>query len=248
MTAIRPVVAPTMLAALLCLPLAVAAQSAPAKPTATPPQLIMPPARDGKAATKTLGGKAPVGKMLSREELRTCMKRLEAVNATGKDYEQRRAALDKEKEELASSGDALKADRADVEGKLVAVRAWEERMRAHGAEIETFNKRIKEAEAAPANRREELGKELEAERDRLSKARVPLTEEEARLVPAYRAAVASYNEKAKVRDAKVDDWNTRNKAMNELGLKHEEERSAWLAECANRPYREDDEIAIKNGK
>ena len=33
-------------AALLCLPLAVAAQIAPAKPTATPPQLIMPPARD----------------------------------------------------------------------------------------------------------------------------------------------------------------------------------------------------------
>jgi chromosome segregation ATPase len=249
MTALRPVVMPSMLAALLCLPLAVAAQSAPAKATATPPQLVMPPAaRDGKAATKTLGGKAPVGKMLSREELRTCMKRLEAVNATGKDYDQRRATLDKEKEELASSGDALKADRADVEGKLVLVRAWEERMRAHGAEIETFNKRIKEAEAAPANRREELGKELEAERDRLSKARVPLTEEEARLVPAYRAAVASYNEKAKLRDAKVDDWNTRNKAMNELGLKHEEERSAWLSECANRPYREDDEIAIKNGK
>ena len=248
MTVIRSVVAPSMLAALLCLPFAVAAQSAPPKAAATPPQMVVPPARAGKTAPKTLGGKAPVGKMLSREELRSCMKRLEDVNAAGKDYDQRRVALDKEKEELASSGDALKAERADVESKLVAVRGWEERMRAHGAEIETFNKRIKEAEAAPVSRREELGKELEAERDRLSKARVPLTEEEARLVPAYRAAVASYNEKAKLRDAKVEDWNTRNKAMNELGLKHEEERSAWLSECANRPYREDDEIAIKNGK
>jgi predicted nucleic acid-binding Zn-ribbon protein len=225
------------------------AQTAPAKPAATPPKLIMPAAPAVKAAgPKTLGGKAPIGKMLTRDELRTCLKRLDGVNASTKELEQRRAALDKEKEDLVTSGDALKADRADVDVKLAAVRDWEGRMRAHGTEIEAFNQRLKAADEGPRSKREEMAKELDAERDRLSKARVPLGEEEARLVPTYQNAVKAYNDKALARDAIVADWNGRNKAMNESSLKQEEDRSAWLSECANRPYREDDEIAIKQGK
>lgn len=225
------------------------AQTAPAKPAATPPQIVMPAAPAVKAAgPKTLGGKAAVGKLLTRDELRTCLSRLDAVNASSKDLEQRRSTLDKEKEDLVKSGDALKAERADVDAKLTAMRDWEGRMRAHGTEIEAFNQRVKVADEASRGKREELAKELDAERDRLAKARVPLGEEETRLVPVYQNAVKAYNEKAQARDAIVADWNSRNKSINEVSLKHEEERSAWLIECANRPYREDDEIAIKRGK
>ena len=218
-------------------------------PAQTAPQIVLPPSPAVKSADpKTLGGKAPVGKMLTRDELRICLKRLDGVNSGGKDLEQRRAALDKEKEDLVKSGDALKADRADADTKLAAVRDWEGRMRAHGAEIETFNQRLKAADEGPRAKREEMAKEVDAERDRLAKARVPLGEEEARVVPVYQNAVKAYNEKAQARDAVVADWNGRNKAINEQSLKQEEDRSAWLAECANRPYREDDEIAIKKGK
>jgi predicted nucleic acid-binding Zn-ribbon protein len=215
----------------------------------TAPKIIVPASPAAKAAgPKTLGGKAPVGKMLTRDELRACLKRLDGVNAGTKDLEQRRAALDKEKDDLVKSGDALKADRADVDAKLAAVRDWEGRLRAHGAEIETFNQRLKAADEGPRSKREELAKEFEAERERLAKARVPLGEEEARLVPAYQNAVKTYNDKAAARDAVVADWNGRNKALNEQSAKQEDDRSAWLSECANRPYREDDEIAIKQGK
>jgi chromosome segregation ATPase len=215
----------------------------------TAPQIVVPASPPAKAAgPKTLGGKAPVGKMLTRDELRACLKRLDGVNASTKDLEPRRAALDKEKEDLVKSGDALKADRADVDTKLAAVRDWEGRMRAHGAEIETFNQRLKVADEGPKSKREEMAKEFDAERERLAKARVPLGEEEARLVPVYQNAVKAYNEKAAARDAVVADWNGRNKSLNEQSAKQEDERSAWLAECANRPYREDDEIAIKQGK
>lgn len=215
----------------------------------TAPKIVIPASPAVKAASpKTLGGKAPVGKMLTRDELRACMKRLEGVNAGTKDLEQRRAALDKEKDELVKSGDALKAERADVDVKLAAVRDWEGRMRAHGAEIETFNQRLKAADEGPRAKREELAKEFDAERERLNKARVPLGDEEARLVPAYQTAVKAYNDKAAARDVTVADWNGRNKTMNEQSAKQEDDRSAWLVECANRPYREDDEIAIKQGK
>jgi chromosome segregation ATPase len=229
-------------------PLNGAAQNPPTKPAATAPQIIVPSAPAKPSGPRTLGGKAPVGKMLTRDELRVCLKRLDEVNTASKDLEGKRAALDKEKDDLAKSGDALKADRAEVEVKLAAVRDWEGRMRAHGAEIEAFNKRLKDAEAAPAKDREALGKELESERERLNKARAPLVEDEARVVPAYQNAVKGYNEKAQTRDAVVADWNNRNRAINEGAAKHEEDRSSWLAECANRPYREDDEIAIKKGK
>lgn len=215
----------------------------------TAPKIVVPAAPAVKsAAPKTLGGKAPVGKMLTRDELRTCLKRLDGVNVGTKDLEQRRIALDKEKEDLVKSGDALKTDRADVDTKLAAVREWEGRMRAHSAEIEAFNQRMKAADEAPRAKREEMAKEFDAERERLNKARVPLGEEESRLVPVYQNAVKAYNDKALARDAVVADWNGRNKTINEQAAKQEDERSAWLSECANRPYREDDEIAIKQGK
>jgi chromosome segregation ATPase len=224
------------------------ALSVPLAAAQTAPQIIVPSAPAKSAPPRTLGGKAPVGKLLTRDELRACLKRLDDVNTNSKDLEGRRAALDKEKDELTKSGDALKTERADVDVKLAAVRDWEGRMRSHGSEIETFNQRLKAAESAPANQREALGKELDAERERLNKARAPLADEEARLVPAYQNAVKGYNEKAQGRDAKVADWNARNKTINETAAKHEDERSSWLAECANRPYREDDEIAIKRGR
>jgi septal ring factor EnvC (AmiA/AmiB activator) len=214
----------------------------------TAPSIVVPNAPAKAAAPKTLGGKAPTGKLLTREELRTCLKRLEVINADTKTLEQKRDGLDREKDDLVKSGDALKTERADVDAKLAAVREWEGRVRAHGAEIEAFNKRTKEAEEASRSQREALAKELDAERERLNKARAPISEEESRVVPSYQNAVKTYNEHAQARDGVVSDWNGRNKALNEQGLKHEESRAGWLGECANRPYREDDEIAIKAGK
>jgi chromosome segregation ATPase len=225
-----------------------AAQTAPAKPAVTPPTIVMPAAAPAKAPARTLGGKTPAGKMLSRDELRACMNRLEGVNAAAKDLGQRRAALDKEKVDLVKSGEALQAEKAGVETKLAAVRDWEARVRAHGAEIETFNQRLKAADEGPKSKRDEMAKELDAERERLNQARLPLSEDEARLVPVYQNAVKSYNDNARARDALVADWNERNKALNESSTKHDDERASWLTECADRPYREDDEIAIKKGK
>lgn len=225
-----------------------AQQQPPAKSQAKPPSIVIPKAPARPGPPKTLGGKAASGKLLTRDELRSCLKRLDETQAAAKDLAQRRAALDKEMDELNKSGDALKAERADVEAKLAAVREWETRMRAHGVEVEAFNQRSKALEQAPRAEREQTSKALEAERERLTQARAPLAADEARLVPAYQSAVKSYNERALARDAVVADWNQRNKALNEAALQQDEKRSAWLSECANRPYDEADEIAIKQGR
>ena len=226
------------------------AQQAPATSQARPPSIVLPasPAPKGQPA-KSLGGKgAPSGKMLTREELRSCLKRLDDITVGGKELVQRRTALDAEKDELVKSGDAMKLLRADVDAKLAAVRAWEGRMRAHAAEVEAFNQRARAAEEAPKGERDGLLKALDPQRESLTKTRSALTTEEASLVPAYESSVRSYNERAQARDTGVVSWNARNKALNEAGEQAETARTAWLSECANRPYRDEDEAAIKAGK
>lgn len=202
-----------------------------------------------KAAGKTLGGNvASSGKLMSREELRSCLKRLDDLNVAVKDLEALRPSLDRERDELKAGGDALKAERAEVDSRLVAVREWEVRMRSHGSEIEAFNKRSAALQEAPRGQQDSLAAQLNGERERLQKAREALGTEEAGLVPAYQSQAKAYNERALARDAKVTDWNARNAAAVDASVKQQEARLLWLNECANRPYLEDDEKAIKAGK
>jgi len=216
------------------------AQTPPTKPVVKPA---------AKPAAKTLGGKtAGSGKVMTREELRSCMKRLEDVNAQAKAIEAQRPSLDREREALKIDGEALTAERAEVDRLLSVVREWETRMRAHAVEIETFNKRSTAAKDAPRKDQEKMIEALNGDRERLQKTRDALTAEQARVVPAYQASVKSYNERAAPRDAKVADWNERNNAAVDASVKQQEDRALWLNECANRPYLEDDETAIKAGK
>lgn len=202
-----------------------------------------------KAAGKTLGGNAaPSGKLMSRDELRACLKRLDDLNLAVKELEAQRPALDRERDELKTTGDALRAERAEVDARLAAVREWEGRMRSHASEIESFNQRSAAVQEAPRGQQEGLIAALNLDRERLQKVRQALGAEEASLVPAYQAQAKGYNERAVARDAKVTDWNARNTRAVEASVKQQETRALWLNECANRPYLEDDEKALKAGK
>jgi hypothetical protein len=231
-----------------CIVTSVCAQTTPPKSQAKPPSIVVPKSQPSKAADKTLAGKAAIGNLLTRDELRACLKRLESFNVTSKDLEQRRVALDAEKAEITKGGDTLKADLAAVNVKLAAVREWEGRSAVHGAEVEAFNKRMKALDEMPRNQREAAAAELNVERERLNKARAVVDADLARVMPVYQDAAKEYNQKALARDALIVAWNDRNKALNDESLKLDEERQSWLGECANRPYREDDELAIKAGK
>lgn len=225
----------TLLAASVCLVLATpiaTAQNANTKPTG-----------------KTLGGRASGGgKLMTRDELRSCLKRLDDINQSAKNIDTVRPALDAERDALKASGDALKVERAELDRKLAAVRDWEGRVRAHSVEIETFNQRSAAVQGAPRDQQEAMLEALKVDREKLQKTREALAADEAALVPVYRDSAKSYNERAVARDAKVTDWNQRNAATVDASATQQEARALWLNECANRPYQEDDEIAIKAGK
>ena len=229
----------TLAGASLCLALAVpvaVAQSTAAKPAPKP-------------AGKTLGGKtAGGGKLMTRDELRSCLKRLDEVNQAAKGIDSARPALDSERDALKTSGEALKAERAELDRKLAAVREWEGRVRAHAVEIETFNRRSAAVDSAPRDQQEKMLEALKGDREKLHKTRDVLAADEAVLVPAYRESAQTYNERAIARDAKVTDWNQRNAAVVDASVAQQDARALWLNECANRPYLEDDEMAVKAGK
>jgi len=216
------------------------AQTSPTKPAAK---------AGATAGGKTLGGSAVGGgKRMTRDELRACLKRLDELNQGTKVLEALRPQLDREREELTAAGEALKTERAELDRQLALLREWENKVRAHAADIAAFNKRNDAAAAAPRNQRDQLIQELTLESDRLEKARAALGAEEARLVPAYKASAAAHNERVNASDAKAVDWNSRNAAAADASTKQQATRALWVDECANRPYLEDDEIAIKAGK
>ena len=230
---------PTLIAAGLLLALAAAlavAQTAPAKPTAKP-------------ASTTLSGKTTgSGKLMTRDELRSCLKRLDDINQSGKDVDALRPQLDREREALKAEGEALKAEYVEVERQMAAVQEWQTKVRAQSAEIEAFNKRSAALDDAPRNQRAKLVEELTRDRERLEATREALAAEETKVLPVYQSSAKTYNERASARDAKVVDWNKRTTAANEASLKQQEALATWRNECANRPYLEDDEKAIKAGK
>jgi hypothetical protein len=242
---------PTLIVAALFLSLSFAAtqvraQAAPAKPAPAKPSPAKPAAN---TASKTLSGKTPGGgQLMTRDELRSCLKRRDGLSANVKDIEGQRVSLDRERAELKAEGDKLLAEHADLDRQLAAVREWETKVRAYTADVEAFNKRSAAVQEALPSRQEKMAKDLAPERDRLDKVRVALAAEEAAVVAPYKAVAATYNERAQAREVKASDWNARNAAAAEASLNQQDERQLWLNECANRPYLEDDEAAIKAGK
>jgi hypothetical protein len=67
-------------------------------------------------------------------------------------------------------------------------------------------------------------------------------------VNSNQEAVASYNARAAALDSRIKDWNERNARANEASSALQNERENWVSSCADRRYREDDELAIKRGQ
>jgi hypothetical protein len=111
----RRTAAPIALALCLAWPLATAQTTTPAKP-----------AKPG--ATKSFGGSKPGGKLLTRDELRACMKMQADMKSGGATLERDKAELQREKAELQQAGEALKADSATAPRPLPRSRPRPTRM------------------------------------------------------------------------------------------------------------------------
>ncbi len=232
---------------------------APAKPAAkAAAKPAAAPAKSTAAAaaavagdkTMSLGGKAGSGPILTRDELRVCLSQEETLRKRLEAHTLLRAPLDKEKADLATAQQTLRTERAPLEDMKKQADALGERMKAYAGRVNAWNESVAAFNAAnPTGAKGDRERSaLNKERDDLSVQQKVLEAEKAEFASKSEVTVRDYNAKAAAVDAQVTHWNQRNEQWNQNARALEVERSEWVGTCADRRYREDDEIAIKRGK
>jgi chromosome segregation ATPase len=223
---------PTLAAALCAACLLPAAAQAPAS---TP------------SKTGTLGEtKSTNAKILTRDELRSCMKRQEGIRQSRSDLEAKRSALDAERAQIEGSAAALSAERSTIEAQRSAITALSARFAEHKARIEDWNVRMVQLQERRVTER--AMREMDLEKKAIEQAAVALEAERATLLPAHEAAVQRYNSNIQEQDQRARDWNARSGQRTEAERNAEVERLDWMDDCSGRRFREDDEAAIRAGK
>jgi chromosome segregation ATPase len=224
---------------------------APSKPTIVNKQAA-PEATAAPAADKTLslGSGKPGGPLLSRDELRACLSQEESIRTRLADAESHRAVMNQEKAALGAEQQELRNGRAAVDDLKKQADDLSARMKDYGGRVESWNQRVLEFnsnnKSTPQSERQR--NEINRERDELEKQQKALEAEKASFASSSDATLKVYNGKATALDAKVVDWNQRNEQWNTSTKALEAERATWVAGCADRRYREDDETAIRKGK
>jgi predicted nucleic acid-binding Zn-ribbon protein len=118
----------------------------------------------------------------------------------------------------------------------------------YAARVAQWNERAAKVEEMEGVRRERERRSLDRERGELQKQQAELEAERVRIETTSNQAVAAYNDKAKALEARVDSWNQRNAELTARVNAVNNDRETWQSDCAERRYREDDEIAIKRGE
>jgi hypothetical protein len=222
---------------------AVPAKPATATKPATAPAAAKPAASQAPA---TLGGK----KIMTREELRVCLQRNDDLKARAKELDDQAAVINGERPQIEQSLEAIRAERAGLEARAANIRAFQPRMVAYGQKVEAFNKRMGELNgkdrltSTEGRQLEELRKQL----PELDAERKALNDERDRLLDGYEDSVKAFAAKAKATEDRAAEWNQRKTKHTQDTEDLAAASADWRRECADRPYREDDEKAIRAGK
>lgn len=196
-------------------------------------------------AQQVKGNKGPV---MSKEELRACLTRKDAVEKRRGEVTASNEQLTRERDTLQQTGAALRAEGTQIEQRNTAIRALADRNREHQTKVQDWNGRAAKLKDAPPGDQERLLAELNGEKDGLQKSFDALKAEQAQLAAGFNEQVAAYNTRAQEHARSVEALNTRAAQLNDQSQAEARDRDAWRNSCADRRYREDDEIAIKRGK
>jgi chromosome segregation ATPase len=181
--------------------------------------------------------------LLTKDELHACLSQEAQLKRRLAAHEAIRAPLDQEKRALVDEQAAMRAERAKLDGGefSAALAAYTDRNTALSERRARWEARVKTFNDAGRGGMAEDREALESERKELEKEFAALSAERKRvqdLQAVHQSGVQSYNAKAAALDARVEDWNKRNRANNEAGGSLESDRRAWIESCGNRRYRE----------
>ncbi|MEO7853765.1 MAG: hypothetical protein ABIR94_16165 [Rubrivivax sp.] len=204
----------------------------------------------GAGKVSSLNKGTPSGKPMSREELRQCLNRQAQLAKRRPEVTEQQAEMKREREEILQIEQSLKAERTAFDQTSKNVAEINERTKALSAKVDDFNARS--AAFQQANRSgqaaERQRRDLELEQKELAAESEKLQAERGAVTPVSEQALKTYNARATAHGQAASEWNTRQAEMTKVVQTYETEREDWTLECADRAYREDDEIAIKAGK
>jgi hypothetical protein len=228
---------------------AVQAQSPPAKNNTKP--AVAKPAPTAASAVnegRTLGGGTGRGKpLMTRDELRACINQQKQLAKDRHETEAERNAVEADKASLLAEQAAHQSDLAKVEAARKTITEMNERYKAHAERVAAFNERTEAVKALTGLHAERELKSLATERADLQKSQAEL--EAARAVmPDTNEVFSRFNARGKALEARAVAWNQRNEALTLRVRAVNNGREVWLSDCADRRYREDDEIAIQRGQ
>lgn len=213
--------------------------------------LAVPWAAQAQTAAKTLNGDAPAkGAMMSRDELRACLKEQGAQKARSAELDKRRAEVEAEIAAVRRQKEAVQAERDAYAAKAAEVQAFKEKVKQHGERLALYNQRVKEFREnppKPADVERERG-QIEGEADALAKADEAIKAEAAQWTALMEPARAALSEHTQAQQAAAATATEHNRVLDEEIKVFDDELVAWKQRCGNRPYREADEKAIRAGK
>jgi chromosome segregation ATPase len=207
-------------------------------------------AQGAAGKTSTLGNAKAGAKLLSYDELSQCLKQRDELGQRKPRLEAERTKLDGERAELQQIDESLKADRAKVDKLNETAADIAKRGKELSQQVADYNDRAAAFERSPPSgpTGDRQRRALERDRIALDKAAADLEAERAAVGPNADQLVKTYQARAAQRDASATEWNTRNAALAKSANAYEDELATWKSDCEGRPYREDDEKAIKAGK
>lgn len=208
------------------------------------------PAQTG--ATKSLGTAQGSGKLLTREQLRTCLDQQKTLGARKTTLQAERDKLDGERDQFERDEAALAADREAIDKLKASAEDLNRRSQALTQQIADYNERASKFQAqgaslsGPAVERQQQA--LERDKAALDKRSKELDAERSSFQPKAEQLGKTYNERVDQRNRSADDWNARSAQFKRASQAFDADLQDWRGDCEGRPYREDDEKAILSGR
>lgn len=207
-------------------------------------------AASADVSTKGLSGKATgKGALMSREELRVCVKEQRAQQSRAAELEARGREVDAEAEAVRKQKDQVQAERDAYNAKLAQAQGFQQRVKAHGDRVSAYNVRYKAFSDAPPPKGEAFDREkasIEAEGAALTKADAELKAEAPQWTSGTMEPVrAALMEKVQAQQVAVAASNERSQALDAEVKAYESDRGAWQQRCGDRAYRIADEKVVR---
>ncbi|MCO5976235.1 hypothetical protein [Ideonella oryzae] len=198
----------------------------------------------------TLGNASTKAPIMSREELRACLKQQDALKARAEDGKTKRTQLDVERKQLEADKDAIAAEHAALAARIEKVASdFNAKVAEQSKTVEEFNAKMDAMNkaAAKGDNVDRQRQKLEREGKAIQQASDDLNAQNKTLNDQIAADKAAFDTKNTAFQARADDWNARNRTMDTTAAEYDMDLDAWKKQCGGRNYREIDEKVIRSG-